>query len=416
MRFFSAKPSPDSRLKATTSRIRPAHMTRAARSGLTDALHHLPVLLSLMLASWLHAQAISPDEIARLLEGEHIAFQQAALLSHNQLQSQLDPDDIHLRNGAGLTPFLMACAFNADTNAIDYLLRLGSDAKARSTATEDALILAARFNESPAVADYLVHAGFDINVRSLESGKTPLMQAANYNSNAMVARLIELGASVHMRPTAGLYKGETPLMFACKFYAKGELDKVKTLLRAGSDINAVNEKGENVLIVAAQSELFNHDILEYLLAQGADQEHRDAAGKRAADYIELSYNQELFGLSTDPESKTSAPDEDTLRWAARRHGWLAGILSILLFAGSFFPVRNLKPTSRAGHAGKMALYPLPVLLAFLGGPLARSINGIESRFLPSFEGVLLGLIGIYILIGPFVFILAWLLAGKRFRT
>ena len=93
------------------------------------------------------------------------------------------------------------------------------------------------------------------------------MLAAYHNHEHTVSMVLEYGANIDRRNN----HGQTPLGGAA---FKGKLPLVKLLLEAGADINANNGGGKTSL-------MFGHrDVVEYLLAMGAD-----------------SQSQTLFGIS-----------------------------------------------------------------------------------------------------------------------
>jgi len=106
--------------------------------------------------------------------------------------------------------------------------------------------------------EWLIFAGFDINRRD-HLGRPPLAQAINPNNDDMLRVLLRAGARVDERfaDTGGMYApgwichagGEkTALMMACY---NGTLRGTKGLIKAGANVNAMDEKGYTPLMYTA---------------------------------------------------------------------------------------------------------------------------------------------------------------------
>jgi ankyrin repeat protein len=236
-----------------------------------------------------------PKSIDDALEKEDPVLMVSARGTPEDIKTNIDSSKINYVNACGYTPLLIAAMMNPDPNAIDLLIKMGADKEARTETSEDALIVAARWNESAAVVQKLIDAGFKVNSRTTQNGKTALMYAANYNKNPDILRLlIKNGADVHLKSLEGLYKGDTALMFSCRFFAGGNVEKARILIEAGSNLNERNALGETPLIVATQSETRNVGIIRLLLSKGADPKLKDDKGKMAIDYADLDATLQAF--------------------------------------------------------------------------------------------------------------------------
>jgi hypothetical protein len=105
-------------------------------------------------------------------------------------------------------------------------------------------------------------------------GSSPLLLATYLNNMSATRLLVEAGADLNLDAGTG-----TPLMGVC---FKGYPEIAKYLVDAGADVNAVNPKAGTALSFAA---MFNRsDIVEMLLARGADPSIKDGKGLTAADH------------------------------------------------------------------------------------------------------------------------------------
>jgi len=118
-------------------------------------------------------------------------------------------------------------------------------------------------------------SGVTVDARDGE-GHTALMLAAFNGHVDLVRYLLDAGADPALRDPLG----RTALMFAC---TGANLDTVRELLKRGARVNAV-DAGEHwtpLMFAAAEGQ---HDIVQALLAAGADAALRDTDGDTARDF------------------------------------------------------------------------------------------------------------------------------------
>jgi ankyrin repeat protein len=228
------------------------------------------------------------------------------------LKSDAKQEIVAAQGGAAL---IWAAAHN-DKAMVDLLLSAGANPKAANDFGATALYAAADFSD-PAVTKSLLAAGADPNV-GLMSGETALMSASRKGNVDTVRALLDAGADPNakeknggqtalMWATAGGYSavteelvrhkadvnalsksGSTALMFA----ARGDLGSVRALLAGGADPNLEIPDWKGTALTIA-STMGQPEIIEALLAKGADINHRDEnsftalhAAVRDSDYGE----------------------------------------------------------------------------------------------------------------------------------
>jgi ankyrin repeat protein len=192
-------------------------------------------------------------------------------------------------NVLGATP-LCEAVNTADLELVTLLLKAGADPNLGNEDGQMPLMLAARTGSLP-VVQALVKAGARVNAREKTREQTALMWAVSANSPEVVDFLIRHKAEVEVRAAANdwgnqitsepraQYRntgGLTPLLYATRF---GCLDCVKSLLKAGADVNRPTPDGVTPLMNAIDN--LNYAIANYLLDQGANPHLFDWWGRTA---------------------------------------------------------------------------------------------------------------------------------------
>lgn len=153
----------------------------------------------------------------------------------------------------------------------------------------------------------LVELGVDVNGRA--GREPPLHCAARAGQLAIVKLLVELGADVHARdkcwksPPLGFanYKNQRAvveylLQFASIWEAVkyGGFDRVRTWLRENPEcVNARDDEGRTPLHCPYQDTQRGEEIIELLIAHGADTSARDNEGRTPADKMLQNGRQDL---------------------------------------------------------------------------------------------------------------------------
>jgi uncharacterized protein len=214
--------------------------------------------------------ALQPDGSSPLLWAVHAVDRELVreLLARGAKPSQ--------RNILGATPLIEALEVG-DADIVAMLLKAGADPNLGNDDDETPLMIAARAGSLPMV-EQLVKAGAKVNTHEKFRQQTALMWAVYANSGPVTDLLIRHGAVVDERAASidwgnqitseprAQYRatgGLTPLLFATR---SGCLDCVKSLLKAGVDINRPTPEGVTPLMNAIDNT--RYDIANYLLDQG----------------------------------------------------------------------------------------------------------------------------------------------------
>ena len=221
-----------------------------------------------------------------------------------------DGQDVNRGDSDGRTP-LMAAAYNGHDQMVHELIRAGADVNRKNNIKQTALHWASSRGHSNVVTT-LAEAGANLNVQD-EDGMTPLMEAAFCNFVNVVVELIRAGADVSVvssRECLSVAAGSTALHFAAKMNTikcgvllveagadmstrnkdfKSPLDHashdfrqhalhkasslglsngVKTLAKAGANLNGQDERGMTPLMKAAY--MGHPNVVVELIRAGAD--------------------------------------------------------------------------------------------------------------------------------------------------
>ena len=225
----------------------------------------------------------------------------------------------NVRSNLGALP-LAEAANLADVELVGLLLKAKADPNLANQDGQTPLMLAAR-NGSVPVAQMLLKAGANVNAREQWREQTALMWAVGSRQAELADLLIKRGAKVEdlaavndwgnqvtsepraqYRPSGGL----TPLLYATR---SGCLDCVKSLLKAGANIDRPTPDGITPLMAAIDNLQF--DVANYLLDQGANPNLADWWGRtalyNAVDMRSFS-NRFLIGAGNTPAEGAAPPN------------------------------------------------------------------------------------------------------------
>jgi len=177
----------------------------------------------------------------------------------------------------------MAAAKRGDTERIETLLGRGMDVNQRNHNGGTSIMYAALGGDPEAVSLLLRHHA-DVNAAA-QNGWTALMIASVKGHVEVAETLLRHGADPNK---ADVYSW-TPLMRAVN---EGERQIVKLLLEQGeARVNQAGENGITALHLAALKA--SADLVELLLAHGADPRIEDYSGRTALEFAKKNNNLKL---------------------------------------------------------------------------------------------------------------------------
>jgi len=196
--------------------------------------------------------------------------------------------DVNAKDEKGRTALHIAVKWS-HTDLVKLLINNGADVNATNKLGDTSLIEAAKENNKDVVA-LLVDAGSDIDAQQGLFLNTSLHWAAEKGHKPVVQLLIESGASVDSKNR----RGETPVDLAIKrgyrdiielltskgadvtlhlAALRGDLEKVRSLIAEGTDVNDEDAEGHTAFHMAAGRGHIN--VVRFLLAKGADPDSRE---------------------------------------------------------------------------------------------------------------------------------------------
>ncbi len=154
-----------------------------------------------------------------------------------------------------------------------------------------------------------------------KDGKTALMKAAEYNREGFVKALLAKGADVKVLDT----KGNSALHAAATGLRKYSSDLVKSLIKAGIEIDGKNNAGETALLVSARN--LNLEGVKLLIKMGADKNSVDSSNENALFHFARKGNKgavkELIKLGVDATIRnTQGQSVEDLSKTGILAGWM----------------------------------------------------------------------------------------------
>jgi len=226
--------------------------------------------------------------------------------------------NVHARNG--MTPLMMAASVHGNVAAVRYLLDKGADPNATRANGADALQTAALKSEAEAVR-LLLAKGADPR-RADRSGNTALMSAfLNVGEPEMVRSLLAAGSDVNafntdagQRPMGPITTFQlTPLMYAAP---AADPAIIATLLKAGARVNAEDHRKMTALMLAVATDRPNLETVRRLIAAGANVNAKDQFADSVLDWaLKFGYPEVIAALrqagaraTTPPPAPVRPPD------------------------------------------------------------------------------------------------------------
>ena len=197
------------------------------------------------------------------------------------------------------TPLYWA-AYKGHLDAAELLVNKGAIIKSESSNSPSPLFGAA-WGGNREIGELLVAKGADVNAKD-SSGWTPLFAAAmtEKGHKDMAELLIAKGADVNVKAR----DGHTPLWAAVR---PNHLETARLLVSKGADINATCDKGGNTALNIA-ARFAQKDVVEFLLANGAEEHAAEDDGWTTLQYAALGGNKDIVEMLLARGADVNAKD------------------------------------------------------------------------------------------------------------
>ena len=185
---------------------------------------------------------------------------------------------------------LLQAAEVGDANAVAIALRAGANIEARDAHDRTALLLAATYDQVP-VANVLVAMGANPNALD-DRHDTPWLVTGVTGSVAMLEALLPANPDLTIRNRFG---GLSPIPAS----ERGHIDYVRRVVLTGVDLNHVNDLGWTALleaVILGDGGPNHQEVVQILLAAGADRDIADRAGVTALQHAEQRGQNEVARL------------------------------------------------------------------------------------------------------------------------
>ena len=242
--------------------------------------------LAILVFIFFIATSLTPSFAAtkKMTDDEFVEFCKTCTAKEIQQVIKSKLVNINARNKDGLTPLIVASAFNKDTGVITALIKAKADVNASTSGGLTPLYGAAALNSLAAV-NILIKAKANVNFAGPD-GRTILMgaiydRAMNESGVKEDPRIIEALIKAKANINARDSKGKTALMTAAQW--SNNVGVLNALLKAGADKNAKDNDGYNVMVHSIWNFHDNPDMLTALIAAGADMNATDKYGYTALD-------------------------------------------------------------------------------------------------------------------------------------
>ena len=251
-------------------------------------------------------------------------------------------DTSALSQGEMFQSALRAASEVGDLKWIKYLVNIGGDVRPADLGT--ALKIAAKYGKRE-VALALIDAGADTNISSSIPDNSPaLLEALSHRDPVLIHALLNADANPNYEPFWDTFSARRPAIELAVLW--GDMEIVKTIIRAGADVNACcdYDESEPALNIAVQKK--DYDLLNLLLKAGCDVNNPRArildatALKTAVKTADIAMVRYVLAHGADVHdpaalveaSKQSRPaldillDEHNARYPKGRPCWGTGIL------------------------------------------------------------------------------------------
>ncbi len=238
--------------------------------------------------------------------------------------------DVSVQSKQGRTPLMMAALRDGGSDIVALMLAKGAAVNVADSRGDTALSIAAETGDLETMR-LLIAKGAD--VRSINRmGESTLIQASKSRRPEAARVLIEKSVDPNIASTwyASVLNGQIALLKIValdRAASFGPVEMVRDLLKAGANVNAQDVRKLTPLMYAVSAENQNPEIVQILIAAGADVNVRSATGETALDWAEkfrypeviaaLKHAGATHGLAYEAPKRSAAPRPDPMTAVTR---------------------------------------------------------------------------------------------------
>ncbi len=203
--------------------------------------------------------------------------------------------DVNARAATGITPLMVAAQFKGNVGVVRLLLKKGArpnaDQGVEVRYNASAIYYAMMAGDAEMVRA-LAEAGANMTERMKVLGRFPLsllLYATSAGDTATVDYLISKGANANETD-------DDKISLLAWAAISNRADTIRALLARGAQVNAVDNFGMTPLLYAASIDFGDTEVLEKLIAAGADLKARNKQGQTAADLARTYHHGAMASL------------------------------------------------------------------------------------------------------------------------
>ncbi|MBQ5384845.1 MAG: ankyrin repeat domain-containing protein, partial [Treponema sp.] len=170
--------------------------------------------------------------------------------------------DVQLRDSDGWTALMYAVRYQSNMSIVRKLLDAGAYTRVRNKHNATPLLMAADYTQNPQILSALLE---NRSFNDEEVFKAFILCitssfGSDHIKEAKIKLFVEGGIPVNM-----VWKGKTPLMYACEY--TNSLEVIRMLIEHGADISAKDENGKSALDYALSNQKLDSAKARKLLSK-----------------------------------------------------------------------------------------------------------------------------------------------------
>ncbi|XP_059178222.1 uncharacterized protein LOC131957434 [Physella acuta] len=194
--------------------------------------------------------------------------------------------DVNMTDDNNNTALQIGISNIDNKDMVEILLEAGADPNVLDEHGETPLLHTVTYAQGFPIARLLIQHNSNVNIKN-KHGQTPLMLAVEQGNIEIINLLLDHDAKVVHKTNLGLDAVQRAIF-------KRSVISLKSLNRAGADINARNSSGETYLIQSVKR--LQLEIVDVLIKSGADVNAQDSEGKSALLHNRATHSMSFYRI------------------------------------------------------------------------------------------------------------------------